>query len=241
MPLSKGVDNLVGSRNSPTVLNAVFNFRQFWDGREPNLSHQVSGPLHDPAEMATNWPDVIEKLSKNEYFSQAFHDISPSGITEENIIKAIVTYEESLITPGAPIDQFLLGDKNALTPQQISGYNKFLSFGCATCHQGQNIGGNLFQKLGRIASIPEQLALDLGKFTSTGEDEDKYVFKVPSLRNITQTAPYFHNGSIKTLEEAVVIMAESQLGLTPTQEDIADIIALFQAFSAPVQVEVKND
>lgn len=239
--LSTGVDDKKGTRNSPTVLNAVFNFRQFWDGREPTLAMQVEKPIHNPVEMATNWQEVITKLKNDPYFSTAFTNVSSSGVTEENITKAIVIYEQSLVTPDSPIDKYLLGDKEALTPQQQRGLEKFISFGCTACHQGKNIGGNFYQKLGRINAIPEKLTRDLGKYEFSKEEADKYVFKVPSLRNIADTAPYFHNGSVATLEEAVDIMARTQLGMELSKQDNLDIVALLQSFSAPVQEPEQDD
>lgn len=233
-PVSTGVDNQIGERNSPTVLNAVFNFRQFWDGRSRNLADQVSGPVHNPFEMGSNWEEVIYKLEREPEFKRAFFELSPDGVTVENIIKAITVFEETLITPNAPIDRYLTGDKEALTAQQLRGYNKFIQFGCVTCHQGRNIGGNLYQKLGRIDKVPAKLLNDVGLFALTQKPNDRYVFKVPSLRNVAETSPYFHNGSVNTLREAVVIMAQAQLGIVLSQEDIDDLVALLQAFSSPV-------
>lgn len=231
-PVSVGVNNKVGVRNSPTVLNATFNFRQFWDGRANSLLEQASGPIHNPVEMASSWPAVITKLSKDSYFYQAFNDLSPDGITVENILLAIVTYEESLITPNAPIDQYLLGNRTALTQQQIRGLQLFIDYGCSTCHQGTNIGGNIYQKLGRINDIPKKLTQDFGKYEVTKKQVDRFVFKVPSLRNIAQTAPYFHNGSVSTLNEAVTIMASSQLGRQLSTKEVEDIVALLHSFSS---------
>ena len=239
--LSTGVSNQKGERNSPTVLNAVFNFRQFWDGREPNLTLQIEGPIHNPVEMATNWPDVVTKLKADSYFASTFAQLSPDAVNKENIVKALVTYEESLVTPGAPIDRYVMGDKTALTAQQVRGLNKFISFGCATCHQGKNIGGNFYQKLGRIDAIPDKLSQDLGKYEFSKDPADKYVFKVPSLRNVAETAPYFHNGLVESLPEAVNIMAKSQLGMTISESDNRDIVALLHAFSAPVQEVPEHD
>lgn len=239
--VSTGVNNQKGSRNSPTVLNAVFNFRQFWDGRVPTLALQISGPIHNPVEMATNWPEVIGKLEQDPYFASVFNQLSSQGVSQQTIVKALVTYEESLVTPDSAIDQFLLGDENALTPRQKRGLDKFVNFGCATCHQGKNIGGNFYQKLGRIDAIPDKLSQDFGKFEFTKDPADKYVFKVPSLRNVADTAPYFHNGLVATLPEAVEIMAKTQLGMDISEQDIADIVALLSAFSAPVQDISSND
>ena len=237
-PVSTGIDSQVGSRNAPTVLNAVFNFRQFWDGRSQDLADQVSGPVHNPIEMGSNWPEVINKLRREPEFNNAFLALSPDGVTQGNIVKAITTFEETLITPNAPIDRYLMGDANALTSQQKRGYDKFLQFGCIACHQGRNIGGNIYQKLGRIDVVPKKLLNDTGLFELTKKLDDMYVFKVPSLRNVAETAPYFHNGSVDSLQEAVKIMAQSQLGTVLSQQDIDDLVALLQSFSAqPYQVE----
>ncbi|TYK65099.1 cytochrome-c peroxidase [Colwellia echini] len=231
-PLSLGVNNAQGVRNSPTVLNASLNFRQFWDGRASSLAEQAARPIHNPIEMATSWEEVIPKLKNNPYFSKTFNQLSPSGITADNVIKAITIYEESLITPNSPIDNYLLGDKNALTEQQIRGLSLFTDYGCSTCHQGRNIGGNIYQKLGRIDIIPEVLTHDFGRFQLTNQNNDKYVFKVPSLRNIADTAPYFHNGAIYNLSDAVRIMARTQLARELTDNEVEDIVALLQSFSA---------
>ena len=230
-PVSIGVGGAVGERNSPTILNAVFNFRQFWDGRGADLAEQTIGPIHNPVEMDTNFVDIISKLKQSPEFVSAFNIINSEGITQEAIIEAIVTFEESLITPNAPIDLYLKGDDSALTSQQKRGYEKFLAFGCVACHQGRNIGGNLYQRIGRISSVPTKLLNDTGRFSVTKNPDDKYVFKVPSLRNIKQTGPYFHNGSVATLKEAIRIMAKGQLGIDLEEQDIQDLLALFDAFN----------
>jgi cytochrome c peroxidase len=223
VPVSTGVNNAQGERNSPTVLNATFNFRQFWDGRASTLEEQMIGPIHNPIEMGSSFVEITEKLSLDDYFNATFNRLSEEGLTEENIIKAITTYEESLITPNSPIDMYLLGNKDALTVQQVRGLNLFIDYGCSTCHQGRNIGGNIYQKLGRISDIPEILTLDKGKFLLTNDAIDEYIFKVPTLRNIAETAPYFHNGSINTLPEAVRIMAASQLGRELTDNEVENL------------------
>lgn len=234
-PVSTGISSQIGSRNSPTILNSAFNFRQFWDGRSNTLSSQVGEPIHNPVEMGSNWQEVLEKLNDDRSFRNMFRAINPDGVTQEAVVRAIVTYEESLITPNAPIDKYLKGDINALTRQQKRGLEKFNQFGCVACHQGVNIGGNLFQKVGRIDKNPASLSDDLGRYMITGNNDDKYVFKVPSLRNVADTAPYFHNGSVKTLSEAVQVMASIQLGRDLTDEDTQDLVALLKAFSAPVK------
>lgn len=234
-PVSTGINSATGARNSPTVLNATFNFVQFWDGRSTTLAQQVAGPIHNPIEMGSNWEEVIAKLKRDKLFKDMFNTINPDGITIEAVIKAITTYEESLVTSGAPIDQYLLGDESALTVQQQRGFNKFNQYGCITCHQGVNIGGNVFQKMGRIDNAPGFLTTDLGRYGVTAQEHDKYVFKVPSLRNVADTAPYFHNGQVRTLYEAIQIMGRVQLGRELSDEDIKDLEAFLNSFSASVE------
>lgn len=231
-PVSIGINNAQGHRNSPTVLNATFNFRQFWDGRVTSLSQQTSEPIHNIKEMGSSWDEIIHKLNNDRYFSKEFNLLSPTGVTESNIIKAITIYEESLITPSSPIDRYLLGDENAITLQQKRGLELFVNYGCVTCHQGRNIGGNIYQKLGRIDIIPEVLTHDFGRYEVTKNEADKYLFKVPTLRNIADTGPYFHNGSIDKLSDAVRIMARTQLARELSDDEVADIVALLESFSA---------
>ena len=233
-PVSTGINNAKGERNSPTVLNASLSFRQFWDGRASTLSEQIAGPVHNPIELGSSWAEIIEKLNNDQYFSKTFRALDPNGVTIENIVKAITVFQESLITPNAPIDRYLLGDNTALTEQQQRGLDLFTNHGCTTCHQGTNIGGNMYQKLGRVNEIPELLDEDLGRYQVTGQEQDKYVFKVPSLRNVAETAPYFHNGAVDTLSQAVRIMASSQLGRDLPENEIEDIVALLHAFSSKV-------
>ncbi len=230
LALSPGVGGQLGTRNTPTVFNAVFNFRQFWDGRSHDLAEQVSGPIHNPIEMASNWPEIIAKLKADAFFSKAFKEQS-IAISEENIVHLIQVFEESLVTNNAPIDLFLLGDNDALTPAQKRGHRKFIDFGCATCHQGKNIGGNLFHRLGRLHLVPKHLLEDKGRYLVTGKTTDEYVFKVPSLRNVEKTGPYFHDGSAPDLETAIDIMAKGQLGLELNHQDIQDIKQFLKAFT----------
>jgi len=232
--VSIGVNNKAGTRNSPSILNSSLNFRQFWDGRSRSNSEQVIQPIHNPVEMGSNFEQIISKLKADTTFNQIFNRLDDDGVTENNIIKAIVTYEESLITYNSAIDNYLLGHEGALTEQQKIGLTKFKKFGCITCHQGRNIGGNLYQKVGRINEVPEQLLSDKGRYNITGLESDLHVFKVPSLRNVALTAPYFHNGSIETLPEAVQLMGETQLGIKLSDSDIQDIVALLHSFTGEV-------
>ncbi|GLS28186.1 hypothetical protein GCM10007877_39050 [Marinibactrum halimedae] len=239
MAVSTGIGGLKGTRNAPSVFNAVFNFRQFWDGRSHDLSDQIAGPIHNPLEMGSNWEEVINKLSKDDYFSHAFKALSEEGVTQANIIKAITIFEESLITPNAPVDRYLLGDKHALSPDQERGLQKFIDYGCVTCHQGRNIGGNVFQKIGRIDRVPKHLLKDKGRYLITENKFDEHVFKVPSLRNIEKTAPYFHDGSVADLNQAIRIMARGQLGLELEDNDVSDLRAALTAFTGEMPASLQ--
>ncbi|MCO7188925.1 MULTISPECIES: cytochrome c peroxidase [unclassified Pseudoalteromonas] len=239
-PVSVGINQQLGSRNAPSVINAVFNFRQFWDGRSVDLTSQLPLPIHNPLEMASNWSQVIAKLQQQPHFVSSFSAVSDEGITPENITKAIVAFQMSLVSENTPIDAYLLGDMNALTAQQQRGYRKFVELGCVTCHQGRNIGGNIYQKMGRLERMPNELLNDFGRYQLTRNEQDKFVFKVPSLRNVANTQPYFHNGSVANLSDAIRLMARGQLGLELSEEDIADLEALLHAFSGELPRSLKE-
>ncbi|MEM8639902.1 MAG: cytochrome-c peroxidase [Cyanobacteria bacterium P01_G01_bin.54] len=223
-----GMNQQVGQLNTPTVFNSRFNFRQFWDGRAATLEEQIDGPIHDAKEMGSSWPVIMQKLRAIPAYTETFDLLYPAGITEATIKNAIATYERSLITPSR-FDRYLRGELSALTVAERDGYRRFKEVGCVTCHQGINIGGNLFQKIGlfgdyfRDRNAPITPA-DYGRYNVTQEERDRYVFKVPSLRHITRTAPYFHDGSAQTLEEAVRRMSRYQLGQELSAEDTELII-----------------
>jgi cytochrome c peroxidase len=225
-----GINNTVGYINTPTVFNSGFNFRQFWNGRAASLEEQVSGPVHNPIEMASNWDEVISKLNASPEYVAAFQKLYPDGITANNITDAIATFERSLYTPNSRFDQYLRGDTNALTPQEQEGYRLFKAFGCVSCHQGVNVGGNMYQRMGIVRDYFAQrgniIEADLGRFVITGSEEDRYVFKVPSLRMAALTPPYFHDGSTPTLDGAVQVMAYYQLGRSISDKQI-DLLVQF--------------
>ncbi|MGB3495091.1 MAG: cytochrome c peroxidase [Elainellaceae cyanobacterium] len=216
-------DDPKSSINTPTVFNSSFNFRQFWDGRTQSLEAQVDVPLQDPQEMNFTWPEAIARLQAMPNYSAQFTALYPDGITPDTVRTAIATYERSLITPNAPFDRYLLGDKSALTANQMEGYQRFKANGCISCHQGVNVGGNMFQVFGVFGNYFEDRGelnpVDLGRYNITHDPNDRYVFKVPSLRNVEQTAPYFHDGSIANLQEAVAIMGRYQLGRSLSEDD----------------------
>lgn len=233
---SFGINGQQGTRNSPTVFNAVFNFRQFWDGRAKDLQAQASGPIENPVEMGYNFPDLIKRLKKTPYkmeFSQIYKD----GITKANITDAIAEYEKTLITPNAPFDKYLRGDKQALTQEQKKGYELFKEKGCIVCHQGVNVGGNMYNKFGIFADAKNK---DLGRYDITHNEADKYSFKVPSLRNIAKTAPYFHDGRTYSLKAAVVAMAYYQLGRKVSNKEIDAIVAFLNSLTGEVPKEALN-
>ncbi|MBU1236123.1 MAG: cytochrome-c peroxidase [Gammaproteobacteria bacterium] len=230
---SLGVGGKKGNVNAPSVFNSGLSFVQFWDGRAASLEEQVAGPLHNPVEMASDWENAVRKLEADDAFRSAFQHTYPNGITPENVADAIATFERSLLTEDAPFDRYLRGDQRAIDARAKEGYRRFRDFGCASCHQGANIGGNMFQRFGimmdyfkdREPEIPFAKA-DLGRFNVTGREEDRYVFKVPSLRNVAETAPYFHDGSVARLEAAVAIMGRYQLGRELSTSEI-DLLVSF--------------
>ena len=232
-----GIASKLGSVNTPTVFNASLNFAQFWDGRAASLEQQAVGPVHNPLEMASSWEEVISKLSQDKGYRDAFRQIYPHGITGETIADAIATYQQSLLTPDSPFDRFLRGDTSALNTQEQTGYRRFLDYGCASCHQGALLGGNLYQRFGVMGSYfrdrpnNKPTLADLGRFNVTGREEDRYVFKVPGLRNVAVTAPYFHDGSVASLDEAVTIMGRYQLGRELSASDVSDISAFLRSLT----------
>ncbi len=227
LQFSFGINAQEGNINAPTVLNAVYNFRQFWDGRAKNLQEQAMGPIENPIEMGFNFPDLIVKLNKTEY-KNLFSHIYSEGITKLSITDAIAEYEKTLITPNSAFDKYLLGDKDALTKKQKEGYELFKSKGCISCHNGVNIGGNLYSKFGVVENSKSK---SLGRYNITGKKRDIYFFKVPSLRNIAHTAPYFHDGRTSSLKKAISIMAELQTGRFVSEEELKKIELFLHSLS----------
>ncbi|MEM7221054.1 MAG: cytochrome c peroxidase [Pseudomonadota bacterium] len=235
-PVSVGVDGALGTHNAPTVLNSAGNFRQFWDGRALDLAEQVEGPVHNPLEMATDWDSVVAKLATDGELIRAFA-LNELDLSADSIVRAIVAYESALVTPDSPFDRWLLGQDDALSAQAHRGRELFVELGCVSCHQGRNVGGNMFQRFGVFRNYYEDRAegalsaSSLGRFNVTGDDADRHVFKVPSLRNVAETAPYFHDGSVSTLTEAIDIMANYQLGRQLAKAEIASLESFLQSLS----------
>jgi len=229
-PFSIGFDGKPVQINTPSVLNASLNFKQFWNGRVDTLQAQVEQVVISPVEMGSDWKTVVQKLSDVPAYQSAFKQAYPDGVTVDNVQNALATYERTLLTPNSRFDQYLLGNTEILTIEEKYGYQRFKDYGCIACHQGVNIGGNMFQKFGVMGDYfkarGNPVESDLGRYLLTLDEEDRHVFKVPSLRNVAVTAPYFHDASAKTLEAAVDVMFKYQLGRNPSQED-KDLIIQF--------------
>ncbi|MDR0747208.1 MAG: cytochrome-c peroxidase [Helicobacteraceae bacterium] len=231
---SVGVDGAVGDINAPTVYNSSLNFVQFWDGRAKSLAEQAAGPITNPVEMASSWQQVVSKLNADADLSDYFIRVYDEKPNKKNIADALAEFERSLVTPSR-VDRWLQGDDSALSPDEMRGYRVFVSHGCTACHQGEGIGGNIYQRFGIMydyfANRGQIAQSDMGRFNVTKREEDRFVFKVPSLRNVTLTAPYFHDGSSETLESAVIQMGYFQLGANLPSGDIDDIVKFLNALT----------
>lgn len=254
---SYGVDNLptsvghgwaIGPRNAPTVYNAALQIAQFWDGRAKDLEEQAQGPILNPIEMAMPSKEfAVERIKSIPQYVELFKKAFPNEkdpVTYENIAKAIAAFERTLMTPSR-FDRFLQGDTNALTQKEKEGLKLFVEVGCVACHNGPNLGGNMFMKFGQVtdywkATRPYVLKdkptipVDVGRFAVTHKEEDMYVFKVPPLRNVEKTYPYFHDGSVWKLEDAVRIMAETQLGKKLTPQEVDKIVAFLKSLTGEI-------
>lgn len=235
LPRSSGVGGKEGGINAPTVFNSGFNFRQFWDGRAETLEDQIDGPLQNPVEMAGTWPKALAAIAEDPQYAAAFSALYRDGIQSRNVKDAIATFERSLITPNSRFDRFLRGDQTALSEEELAGYDLFKQIGCTSCHQGLHIGGNMYQKLGIMedyfAVRGHITEVDLGRFNITKREQDRYFFKVPTLRNVAVTPPYLHDGSAATLEEAVQVMTRYQLGKKLKKADEVRIVAFLRTLT----------
>jgi len=235
LPKHIGLSGSLGAVNTPTVFNSSLNFRQFWDGRAKTLEDVINDHLRDPQVFANNWPTVIERIKQDKALHQSYKKLYKGEVTADNLTEALVAYIKNLLTPDAPFDRYLKGDNNALSDDAKKGYQLFKSYGCITCHQGVNVGGNIFEKLGIYKDFfvePRKIKkADLGYFNVTGKEEDKFVFKVPSLRNVALSAPYFHDGSVNTLEDAIQLMGIYQIGQPIQVYDIPLIVKFLESLT----------
>ena len=234
---SHGVNDLLGGVNAPPVYNAVYNFVQFWDGRAKTLADQAAGPPLNPIEMASpSFDHIIAKLEADKSFAKAFKSVYPEGITQANITDAIEQFERTLITPDSRFDKWLRGDDAALTSDELRGYELFKTYDCATCHVGQNLGGQSYELMGLRRHYFADRGLELthednGRFKETQIERDRHRFKVPGLRNVEHTWPYYHDGTRETLEEAVRDMAIYQSGVELTDAEIAQITSFLKTLT----------
>ncbi len=249
--VSIGVHGQAGGRNAPTVWNAAFLSSQFWDGRAATLEEQAVGPVTNPIEMGMgSLDDALDRLRAIPGYKQHFDSAFGAGdnVTMDNAAKAIAAYERTLITPNSPYDQYVNGDKDALSAQAIRGMESFESVGCLSCHSGAAFNGPAMSPgAGFFVKFPTfegegylnefDLLADAGRFEATGNEADKHVWRVPTLRNLEFTAPYFHNGTVKSLDDAVLIMAQAQLNRDLDRGQVADIVSFLESLTGEFPVQ----
>lgn len=220
-----------GPINSPTVLNSSMNVAQFWDGRAKDLQEQAGGPIANPGEMAFTHELAIDVLASIPAYRAQFRQVfGQDKLTIEQVTRAIAAFEEVLVTPGSRFDQWLVGKKSALTKDELAGYQLFKSSGCIACHNGPAVGGNTFQKMGVVEPYKTAMTAE-GRSAVTGKDADRFNFKVPTLRNVELTYPYFHDGEAATLTQAVDVMGRLQLGRTFTPDENARLVAFLKTLT----------
>lgn len=240
--VSVGIGGALGPINSPTVFNARYNLAQFWDGRAANLREQAEGPVENPIEMGATFEDVIAKLNADGALRAEFEKVYPEGFTKQTITDAIAEFERTLITPNSRFDQYLAGDADALSADERAGYEVFTESGCAMCHVGKAMGGQSYELMGRKADYfadrgGEVTEADLGRFNHTGNEADRHRFKVPLLRNIEVTYPYFHDASAETMAESVEVMAEYQMGVTLSPRELEQVVAFLRTLTGELNGE----
>ena len=246
---SHGVDDQLGGVNAPTVFNAVYNFVQFWDGRAKTLADQAAGPPLNPVEMASeSFDQIIGKLKADKKFVREFNAVYPDGLTAENLTDAIEQFERTLVTPNSAFDKWLRGDDEALTADELDGYELFKKYDCATCHVGPNLGGQSYELMGLRRHYFAERGLELthednGRFKETQLERDRHRFKVPGLRNVEHTWPYYHDGTRETLEEAVRDMGLYQSGVELSAQETDKITAFLKTLTGEyngVQITTTN-
>ena len=238
---SEGVGGQLGGVNAPTVFNAYYNFVQFWDGRAATLADQAAGPPVNPVEMACkSFDEICEKLKADAAFNKEFTEVYPDGINQANITNAIQEFEKTLLTPNSRFDKYLKGDKTAMNADEIAGYELFKKYDCATCHVGENLGGQSYELMGikrdYFADRGTALTIeDNGRYKETKDERDRHRFKVPGLRNVALTAPYYHDATQATLEDAVVAMARYEVGEELTQQEVDRMVAFLKTLTGEYQ------
>ena len=238
---SHGVNEQLGGVNAPTVYNAVYNFVQFWDGRAETLAAQAAGPPLNPIEMAsTSFEEIIAKLQKDKKFAKAFNAVYPEGMTQATLTDAIEQFERTLVTPDSRFDKWLRGDDEAITAEELAGYELFKRYDCATCHVGPNLGGQSYELMGLRRHYFNERGMELtvednGRFKETQLERDRHRFKVPGLRNVEHTWPYYHDGTRETLEDAVRDMGLYQSGVELTDAEVEQITLFLNTLTGEYQ------
>ncbi len=237
LAISRGLPGAPGVTNTPTLFNVGFNALLNWAGQMKTLDYQADGVVERASTMGAKWPEVIQALKNDRALITSFSDAYSDGLKRENVIDALVQYERSLITPDAPFDKYLRGNEGAISPEAKEGYRLFKDYGCISCHQGVNVGGNMLQVFGIFGTPDAALhgSTTQGSAQGSGISDKQPVFRVPSLRNVAETAPYFHDGSAKTLREAIDTMAVFQLGRSLTTSESTRIEAFLRSLTGNYQ------
>jgi cytochrome c peroxidase len=234
----RGVGGRMHSFNSPSIFNAAFNFKHLWSGGAESVEAVVEQVVASPQVFASSWPDVLQRLSSDDRLVGSFRKAYPDGMNARTVKNALAEYTRSLVTPNARFDRYLKGEKSAITADELKGYELFKKYGCVSCHQGINVGGNMLQTFGVMGNYLQDRGgvrdADLGRYNVTRKESDRFVFKVPSLRNVALTAPYFHDGSAATLTQAVEVMFKYQLGRRASEQDVALIIKFLDTLTGEV-------
>jgi cytochrome c peroxidase len=234
-PRAISANGILPLRNTPTIFNVGLNAAFNWDGIANTLEAHAEIVLFNPNLMHTTWPEILAKLQADADYVRSFSTAYADGLTSANVLDALASFERSLLTPNARFDRYLRGEEDALTEPEQQGYQLFKAYGCVACHQGINIGGNMYQKFGVFAEPDGEespaTGVDVGRYAVTKVPRDRAVFRVPGLRNVTVTAPYFHDGRAPTLEDAVDTMAKVQLGRTLTHEEIGLLVQFLQTLT----------
>ncbi|MBL9167117.1 MAG: c-type cytochrome [Verrucomicrobiales bacterium] len=242
----RGIRGQDGEINTPTVYNAALNMHQLWDGSAPSLQKQAESPVENPKEMGSKWSRVAVKINSDPAYRIEFAELWPGRLIDRDVItEAIASFERTLLTPNSRFDQWLRGSSESLNAEELRGYQLFKDVGCVSCHQGVNVGGNMFQTMGKFGDYFKDrggpvTSADLGRYTITGADSDRHKFKVPSLRNIARTAPYFHDGSVDTLERAINTMAHYQLGRTLETQEVKWIASFLESLNGELPKTISH-
>ncbi len=231
---STGANEQLAEIKTPTVINSRFSFRQFWNGRVVTLSEQIEVTVESRHELNSSWPKLLAKLRQDRHLRQQFEQIYEQGLNKNSVVDALVTFERTLISTNAPFDRWLRGEEGVLSKKALRGYKLFKSYGCISCHQGQNVGGNMFARMGAMGNYfvdrnDDMTLADLGLFSLTDNEDDKHVFKIPSLRLAALNRYFFHDASVDSLQEAIKVMGKYQLGRELPEKDVVLIAEFLQS------------